>query len=102
MSVPVDNLLSSASRKRALIAGSVGNFIEWYEFAVYGFLATVIAQNFFRLEGESALTGLLLTYASFAIDHDQHKYQRGFAPDAITHPAENDCTEWTEEKGDGE
>ncbi|KIC87033.1 MULTISPECIES: MFS transporter [Pantoea] len=67
MSVPVDNLLSSASRKRALIAGSVGNFIEWYEFAVYGFLATVIAQNFFRLEGESALTGLLLTYASFAI-----------------------------------
>ena len=50
-----------------MIAGSVGNFIEWYEFAVYGFLATVIAQNFFRLEGESALTGLLLTYASFAI-----------------------------------
>ena len=67
MSVPVGNLLSSASRKRALLAGSVGNFIEWYEFAVYGFLATVIAQNFFRLEGESALTGLLLTYASFAI-----------------------------------
>lgn len=67
MTVPVDNLLSSASRKRALIAGSVGNFIEWYEFAVYGFLATVIAQNFFRLDGESALTGLLLTYASFAI-----------------------------------
>lgn len=55
------------SQKRALIAGSVGNFIEWYEFAVYGFLATIIAQNFFRLEGEAELTALILTYASFAI-----------------------------------
>jgi len=55
------------SQKRALIAGSVGNFIEWYEFAVYGFLATVIAQNFFRLQGEAELTGLILTYASFAV-----------------------------------
>lgn len=49
------------AQKRALIAGSVGNFIEWYEFAVYGFLATVIAQNFFRLQGEAELTGIILT-----------------------------------------
>ncbi|WP_271459726.1 MFS transporter [Pantoea leporis] len=55
------------AQKRALIAGSVGNFIEWYEFAVYGFLATVTAQNFFRLQGEAELTGIILTYASFAI-----------------------------------
>ena len=55
------------AQRRALIAGSVGNFIEWYEFAVYGFLATIIAQNFFRLAGESELTGIILTYASFAI-----------------------------------
>ena len=57
----------TAAQKRALIAGSVGNFIEWYEFAVYGFLATIIAQNFFRLEGEAEITALILTYASFAI-----------------------------------
>ena len=55
------------AHKRALIAGSIGNFIEWYEFAVYGFLATIIAQNFFRLEGEAELTSLILTYASFAV-----------------------------------
>ncbi len=67
MSASDTDLLSSPRRKRALIAGSVGNFIEWYEFAVYGFLATLIAENFFRLQGESALTGVLLTYASFAI-----------------------------------
>ncbi|HHS9480625.1 TPA: MFS transporter [Raoultella ornithinolytica] len=55
------------AHKRALIAGSIGNFIEWYKFAVYGFLATVIARNFFQLAGEAPLTGLILTYASFAI-----------------------------------
>lgn len=55
------------AHKRALIAGSIGNFIEWYEFAVYGFLATVIAKNFFQIEGEAGLTSLILTYASFAI-----------------------------------
>jgi MFS family permease len=59
--------ITTDAQKRALIAGSVGNFIEWYEFAVYGFLATVIAQNFFRLQGEAELTGIILTYASFAI-----------------------------------
>lgn len=52
---------------RALVAGSVGNFIEWYEFGVYGYLATLIAGNFFTLEGQTGLTGLLLTYASFAL-----------------------------------
>jgi len=50
--------------KRALIAGAVGNFIEWYEFAIYGFLATIIAHNFFQLQGESALSGLILTWAT--------------------------------------
>ena len=35
-------------RRRALVAGSVGNFIEWYEFGVYGFFATIIASNFFK------------------------------------------------------
>lgn len=51
------------AHKRALVAGSIGNFIEWYEFAVYGFLATVIAKNFFQLSGEAGLTSLILTYA---------------------------------------
>lgn len=53
--------------RQALLAGSVGNFIEWYEFGVYGFLATVIAANFFTLQGESEITSLILTYAAFAL-----------------------------------
>jgi MFS family permease len=60
-------MTTTDAQRRALVAGSIGNFIEWYEFAVYGFLATVIAKNFFTLEGESAITSLILTYAAFAV-----------------------------------
>ncbi|MGW7380815.1 MFS transporter [Streptomyces sp. NPDC054794] len=52
---------------RALAAGSVGNFIEWYEFGVYGYLAPVIAQRFFTPEGGGAVEALVKTYASFAL-----------------------------------
>ncbi|MCM2580092.1 MFS transporter [Streptomyces meridianus] len=53
--------------RRALIAGSVGNFIEWYEFGVYGYFATIIAANFFSLAGASDTESLVKTYASFAL-----------------------------------
>ncbi|HGM6885147.1 TPA: MFS transporter [Serratia marcescens] len=59
--------LDARRSRQALLAGSVGNFIEWYEFGVYGFLATVIAANFFTLQGENEVTSLILTYAAFAL-----------------------------------
>ncbi|MFR9756355.1 MFS transporter [Streptomyces sp. TR06-5] len=58
---------SPAPPRRALVAGSVGNFIEWYEFGVYGYFATVIAANFFSANGGSDLESLVKTYASFAL-----------------------------------
>ncbi|WP_149570174.1 MFS transporter [Serratia bockelmannii] len=59
--------LDARRSRQALLASSVGNFIEWYEFGVYGFLATVIAANFFTLQGENEVTSLILTYAAFAL-----------------------------------
>ncbi|MFJ2154913.1 MFS transporter [Streptomyces sp. NPDC087856] len=59
--------LSDRPAARALVAGSVGNFIEWYEFGVYGYFATVIAARFFTPEGAGAAEGLVRTYASFAL-----------------------------------
>ncbi|MEV6399463.1 MFS transporter [Streptomyces sp. NPDC051907] len=56
-----------ARSRRALLAGSVGNLVEWYEFGVYGYFATVIAANFFTPEGGSDVEGLVKTYASFAL-----------------------------------
>ncbi|MFZ3474794.1 MFS transporter [Streptomyces sp. 4.24] len=56
-----------ADSRRALVAGSVGNFIEWYEFGVYGYFATVIAAQFFTPEGGGGAEALVKTYASFAL-----------------------------------
>ncbi|MCF1597121.1 MFS transporter [Streptomyces muensis] len=53
--------------RKALVAGSVGNFIEWYEFGVYGYFATIIAARFFTPEGGSEIEALVKTYASFAL-----------------------------------
>ncbi|MEJ8646349.1 MFS transporter [Streptomyces sp. MS1.HAVA.3] len=62
-----------AAARRALLAGSAGNLVEWYEFGVYGCFATVIAANFFTPHadtGAGAASGagaLVATYASFAL-----------------------------------
>ncbi|MFH8887798.1 MFS transporter [Streptomyces sp. NPDC017949] len=56
--------------RRALLAGSAGNFVEWYEFGVYGCFATVIAARFFTPDTTTDPAGagpLLATYASFAV-----------------------------------
>lgn len=36
--------------KRSLIARFSGNILEWYDFTVYGFFATVIGAQFFPEE----------------------------------------------------
>jgi MHS family proline/betaine transporter-like MFS transporter len=47
------------------VAGaSIGNGVEWFDFAIYGFLATSIAANFFPSGNETA--ALLNTFAIFA------------------------------------
>ncbi|HEY8717271.1 MFS transporter [Pengzhenrongella sp.] len=66
VSQDVSNTITTPRHRRALVAGSVGNFIEWYEFGVYGFFATIIAANFFSTTGGSDLESLIKTYASFA------------------------------------
>jgi MHS family proline/betaine transporter-like MFS transporter len=33
--------------KRVATASFIGNFVEWFDYAAYGFLATVIALVFF-------------------------------------------------------
>jgi MHS family proline/betaine transporter-like MFS transporter len=49
---------------RALVAACAGNLVEWYEFAIYGAVATIIAATFFPGAGDGA--GLLPTFALFA------------------------------------
>ncbi|HHY39743.1 MAG TPA: MHS family MFS transporter [Syntrophaceticus sp.] len=55
----------SVGLKRAVFAASIGNAIEWFDYASYGYLATVIASVFFP-PGDRTLA-LLATFAVFAI-----------------------------------
>lgn len=54
-----------AARRKAVTAGAIGNFIEWYDFSVYGYFATIIAAQFFP--SEDRVASLLATFAVFAI-----------------------------------
>ncbi|MDN7907975.1 MFS transporter [Burkholderia diffusa] len=51
--------------RRAACASFIGNFVEWFDYASYGYLATVIAVVFFPKS--DAMTGLLAAYGVFAI-----------------------------------
>jgi MFS transporter, MHS family, proline/betaine transporter len=48
-----------------VLAGAIGNVLEWYDFAAYGFLAQSFARNFFPLN--NALMSLLASYGVFAV-----------------------------------
>jgi MHS family proline/betaine transporter-like MFS transporter len=49
---------------RALLAGALGNVLEWYDFAAYGFLAAIFAKNFFP--DSDAFVGLIAAFGVFA------------------------------------
>lgn len=53
------------SALRAALAGLIGNALEWFDFAVYGYFAGVIGQQFFPKS--SATAQQLLTFAVYAI-----------------------------------
>lgn len=48
----------------ALLAGFIGNVVEWYDFALYGYMAGTLSILFFPEEDE--LTALITTYGVFA------------------------------------
>src|ERR1700754_589749 len=50
--------------RSAVRGASIGNTVEWFDFAIYGFLATYIAEQFFPSGDKTA--ALLSTFAVFA------------------------------------
>jgi MHS family proline/betaine transporter-like MFS transporter len=52
-------------RRRQLMAASIGNVLEYYDFVVYAFLAAIIARKFFPNESEVA--SLLASFAAFGV-----------------------------------
>lgn len=54
----------SEAVRKAVAGASIGNAVEWFDFAIYGLLATYIAEKFFPPGDETA--ALLNTFAIFA------------------------------------
>lgn len=56
---------NGAETRKALLAGSIGTFVEYYDFGLYGFFATTIAALFFPSSNPTA--ALLSTFGIFAV-----------------------------------
>ena len=50
---------------KAVLAAAIGNFLEWYDFGVYGYLAGLIAAKFFP--GSDPTASLLAAFAAYGV-----------------------------------
>ena len=50
---------------RLIVATSIGNALEWYDIAVYGYFAVYISKPFFP--SNDPTTSLLLTFGTFGL-----------------------------------
>ncbi|MDO5498195.1 MAG: MFS transporter [Propionibacteriaceae bacterium] len=67
MSSPTATVESAAERARArkaVVAASLGNALEWYDIVLFGFMASTITAVFYPGTG---LANILMTWATFAI-----------------------------------
>ena len=89
---------TGVSRTRQVVAAVIGNALEWYDFIVYGFLASIIARQFFPSEDEYA--SLLMALATFGVGFlhapgGRHSVGHVFGPqrpqggDADDHPPDD-------------
>ena len=62
---PAHQVIDLKASRRALVAGSLGNLVEWYEFAVYAYMAPIIAPLFFP--SGSSTASILSTFLVFAL-----------------------------------
>src|SRR3546814_8607907 len=52
------------SERKVILASSLGTVFEWYDFYLYGLLATIISEQFFS--GVNETTGFIFALAAFA------------------------------------
>ncbi len=57
--------IDGATRRKVVAASFIGNFVEWFDYAAYGYLAVTIAAVFFPSDDRQL--ALLMTFGVFAI-----------------------------------
>jgi len=58
------NSIGQDSRRKVILAGLVGNVLEWFDFAVYGYFAVIIGGHFFP--SENPAVSLIAAFGAFA------------------------------------
>src|ERR1700747_3206963 len=53
------------SMHRMIVAATIGNVLEWFDFVVYGFFAVTIAEVFFPVDNPTV--SLLITFGAFGL-----------------------------------
>ena len=59
--------MGQTSTRRIIAAGAIGNILEWYDFAVYGYFAASIGRAFFPKENPVAQ--VLAAFGIFAVGY---------------------------------
>ena len=59
--------MKSVSTRRVVAAGTIGNLLEWYDFAIYGYFAATIGRVFFP--AENAVAQVLAAFGIFALGY---------------------------------
>ncbi|MEZ5086311.1 MAG: MFS transporter [Tessaracoccus sp.] len=62
---PVQHEIPPEQMRRVVFGGSAGMFVEFFDYGIYGFLATTLAVVFFPPEAPTA--GLIMTWGIFAL-----------------------------------
>ena len=57
--------MAAPSASRIIAAGAIGNVLEWYDFAVYGYFAAAIGRTFFP--SEDPVAQVLAAFGIFAV-----------------------------------
>lgn len=63
MATPIKS--SAASVPRTVLAGTIGNVLEWYDFAIYGFLAPIVGKLF--SPSDDSFASLLAAFGVLAV-----------------------------------
>ncbi len=59
--------MSEGNARRVIVAGAIGNVLEWYDFAIYGYFAAQIGRTFFP--AEDPVAQILSAFGIFAVGY---------------------------------
>src|SRR3984957_800530 len=59
--------MTFSSSKKAMLAGVSGTALQWYDFAIFGYFAPIIAANYFP--NDNPVAAMLSAFSVFAVGY---------------------------------